>query len=129
MSERLDPHAKEKRFYPDYLIEIIFVSFIIIEAVLILALLYPPVIGRPIDFTAGFQPKPEWYFLWLYQLIRYFPGSTAFLGTVLIPLILIIILLLIPYIDRGRHGSFISALTGLFLLLIFLILTLIPAFK
>ncbi len=119
--------SREKSFYPDYLIEIIFIIFIVIEAVLILALLYPPVIGRPIDFTSGFQPKPEWYFLWLYQLVRYFPGRTAFIGTVVIPLIFTILLLLFPYIDRGRYGRIISAITGILLLLTFLILTIIPA--
>lgn len=119
--------SREKSFYPDYLIEIIFIIFIVIEAVLILALLYPPVIGRPIDFTSGFQPKPEWYFLWLYQLVRYFPGRTAFIGTVIIPLIFTILLLLFPYIDRGRYGRIISAITGILLLLTFLILTIIPA--
>lgn len=124
MSER-----KEKSFYPDYLIEILFVVFFIIEAVLILSLLYPPVIGRQIDFTAGFQPKPEWYFLWLYQLVRYFPGRTAFIGTVIIPLLFIAMLLLIPYLDRGRHGRTLALITGLLLILSFIILTLIPAFN
>lgn len=117
----------EKSFYPDYLIEILFVVFFIIEAVLILSLLYPPVIGRQIDFTAGFQPKPEWYFLWLYQLVRYFPGKTAFIGTIVIPSLFIALLLLIPYLDRGKHGHILAMITGLMLLLLFLILTLIPA--
>jgi cytochrome b6-f complex subunit 4 len=118
----------QKRFYPDYLLEILFMVFIVIEAVLILALLYPPAIGREIDFTAGFQPKPEWYFLWLYQLVRYFPGGSAFIGTILIPLFSIALLILIPYIDRGRHGRILSIIAGMLLFLTFLILTIIPAF-
>lgn len=117
---------RQKGFYPDYLIEILFVIFILIETVLVLALLYPPLIGREIDFTAGYQPRPEWYFLWLYQLLRYFPGRSAFIGALLIPLLSIILLLSIPYIDRGRYGKTLSTLAGLFLLLSFLILTLIP---
>lgn len=124
MSER-----KEKSFYPDYLIEILFVVFFIIEAVVILSLLYPPIIGRQIDFTAGFQPKPEWYFLWLYQLVRYFPGRTAFIGTIAIPSLFIVLLLLVPYLDRGRRGRIIAITMGSALLLSFLILTLIPAFN
>lgn len=118
---------KEKSFYPDYLIEILIVVFFVIETVLILSLLYPPVIGRQIDFTAGFQPKPEWYFLWLYQLVRYFPGRTAFIGTIVIPSLFIILLLLIPYLDRGKRGRIIAMMAGFALLLLFLILTLIPA--
>lgn len=117
---------RQKGFYPDYLIEILFVIFILTETVLVLALLYPPLIGREIDFTAGYQPRPEWYFLWLYQLLRYFPGRSAFIGALLIPLLSIILLLSIPYIDSGRYGRTLSTLAGLFLLLSFLILTLIP---
>ncbi len=122
-------HNKKKEFYPDYLIEIIFVVFITIELVLILALLYSPRIGRPIDFSAQFQPKPEWYFLWLYQLVRYFPGKTAFIGTVLIPLFSVILLALIPYIDKGPRGRLKAILVGAILLLAFIVLTLIPAFS
>lgn len=117
---------KDKQFYPDYLIEIIFVVFIIVELVLILAMLYPQGIGRTIDFSAQFQPKPEWYFLWLYQLVRYFPGKTAFIGTVLIPLIAILFFIFIPYIDRGKRGRIKAILVGVTLLLSFIIFTLIP---
>lgn len=118
---------KEKKFYPDYLIEIIFVAFIIVELTLILAFLYPQTIGRQIDFSAQYQPKPEWYFLWLYQLVRYFPGRSAFVGTVAIPVIAVLAAMLIPYIDRGRNGRLRASLIGIALLLVFLIFTLISA--
>ncbi len=115
-----------KSFYPDYLIEILFVIFIAIELTLALALLYPQPIGRQIDFSAQFQPKPEWYFLWLYQLVRYFPGRTAFVGIVLVPLSAILLLIFIPYIDRGRHGRLRASVAGIALIIAFLIFTLIP---
>lgn len=115
-----------KSFYPDYLIEILFVVFITIELTLALALLYPQPIGRQIDFSAQFQPKPEWYFLWLYQLVRYFPGRTAFVGIVLVPLSAILLLIFIPYIDRGRYGRLRASVAGIALIIAFLIFTLIP---
>jgi quinol-cytochrome oxidoreductase complex cytochrome b subunit len=89
--------------------------------------LYPPEIGRQIDFSAQYQPKPEWYFLWSYQLVRYFPGNTTFIGTVLIPSLAVLALILIPYIDRGRHGRLRASLVGMFLLLAFVLFTVIPA--
>ena len=94
----------EKRFYPDYLSEILLVVFITLELLLSLAMLFPRGIGRPIDFTSPYQPKPEWYFLWLYQLVRYFPGNWAFLGTVVIPAMAVFLLIYLPWIDRGRRG-------------------------
>ncbi len=122
-------NKKEKKFYPDYLIEILFVAFIAIELTLILALVFPQEIGRQIDFSAPFQPRPEWYFLWLFELLRYFPRRTAFIGTVLLPLIFIITLIMIPYVDRGRFGRIKAVIALSILYLTFLIFTLIPLFS
>jgi cytochrome b6-f complex subunit 4 len=116
---------KEKKFYPDYFSEIIFAILVAIEILIILALLYYPSIGRQIDFTRPFQPKPEWYFLWLYQLVRYFPGKIAFIGTVAIPVVSVLLLLLIPYIDSGRNGRLKAIAAGAIILFMFLILTLL----
>lgn len=120
---------KEKQFYPDYLFEILVVVFIIIELVIVLAMIYPQSIGREINFTAQFQPKPEWYFLWLYQLVRYFPGKSAFIGAVAIPLLAVLILIFMPFIDSGRYGRIKAIIAGLILLLAFIIFTLMPAFS
>ncbi|HMK55126.1 MAG TPA: hypothetical protein VK448_00635, partial [Dissulfurispiraceae bacterium] len=115
----------DKRFYPDYLSEIIATIFICFEIVIILALLYPPSIGRQIDFLKPFQPRPEWYFLWLFELIGYFPGRTAIIGTVIIPVMYVCLLLFIPYIDRGEKGRRRASLVGIALLLMFAIFTIL----
>jgi quinol-cytochrome oxidoreductase complex cytochrome b subunit len=116
---------KEKNFYPDYLAEIIVAVIICLQILLVLSLMFPPSIGRQIDFTAPFKPMPEWYFLWLYKLMYYFPGKTAFIGTVIIPVLSVILLLMIPYIDRGKYGRLKAIAAGSILLLMFLILTLL----
>jgi cytochrome b6-f complex subunit 4 len=114
----------EKRFYPDYLVELLFTAFIVFELALVLALLYPPSIGRQIDFSAQYQPRPEWYFLWIYQLVRYFPGKTAFVGTVLLPIVAVLALILIPFLDRGERGRLKAFLAGVTLALLFVVFTL-----
>ena len=68
-------HNKEKTFFPYYLFEITVVALFTVEAVLILSVLFPSDIGREIDFAAQYSPRPEWYFLFLYQLTKYFPGD------------------------------------------------------
>ena len=113
----------EKRFYPDYLSEIVTTIFICFEILVILALLSPPSIGRQIDFLKPFQPRPEWYFLWLFELVGYFPGKTAIIGTVLVPVSYVVLLLLIPFIDRGKNGRLKATLVGISLLLMFIIFT------
>lgn len=116
---------KNKKFYPDYLSEIIVAISVSLEILIILALLYYPSIGRQIDFARPFQPKPEWYFLWLYQLVRYFPGKSAFIGTVAIPMVSVLLLLLIPYIDRGKNGRLKAIAIGVILLLMCVVLMLL----
>jgi quinol-cytochrome oxidoreductase complex cytochrome b subunit len=116
---------EEKNFYPDYLAEIIVAIVICLQILLILSLIFPASIGRQIDFTTPFKPVPEWYFLWLYKLVWYFPGKSAFIGTVIIPVLSVILLLLIPYIDRGRYGRLKAIAVGSTLLLMFTILTIL----
>lgn len=120
---------KEKQFYPDYLFEILIVVFITIEIVLVLAMLFAPAAGRQIDFSAQYQPKPEWYFLWIFQILAYFPGRSAFVGAVVIPLLAALILIMIPFIDRGRFGRIKAIIAGAALLLAFLVFTLISVFR
>lgn len=123
------PNSEEKSFYPDYLIEILAAIFLTLGTVFILAMLFPPPVGREINFTAAYQPKPEWYFLWIYQLVRYFTGEWIFIGTVVIPLLGMALLLYIPWIDRGAPGSRRIAAAGFTLIWgSFLILTLISVF-
>lgn len=91
---------KTKRFYPDYLSEIIFVIILCLEVVLLLVLLYPPQMGREIDFTRQYLPRPEWYFNWIFELLKYFPGNLTILGAIVIPLFFALTIIFIPHIDK-----------------------------
>jgi quinol-cytochrome oxidoreductase complex cytochrome b subunit len=117
-----------KKFYPDYLAEILFVALVCIEILLVIALLSPQTIGRQIDFTRPFQPLPEWYFLWIFQLVRYFPGNSAFVGAVVVPLLFVLCLAAIPYIDRGENGRLKATIAACGLLTIVIVFTLLSLF-
>jgi len=96
---------KEKKFFPEYLFEITVTAFFAVEAVLILAVLSPSSIGREIDFSAQFSPRPEWYFLFLYELTKYFPGRWTFVGAVLLPGLALALFFLAPFLDSGTATS------------------------
>ena len=56
----------------------------------------------PADPTdATYIPRPEWYFLGLFQLLKYFPGKWEVVGAMVIPGIAAGFLALLPWIDRG----------------------------
>ena len=54
--------------------------------------------------TTNFVPRPDWYFYFLFYLLRIFKWpNTVILGTVGIPTILLIIALIIPFVDLRRE--------------------------
>lgn len=94
---------KNKTFFPYYFFEVTVVALLTLEAVLLLAVLYPPAIGREIDLSAQFSPRPEWYFLFLYELTKYFPGKWTFIGAVVLPGLAFGLILLAPFLDSGSE--------------------------
>jgi ubiquinol-cytochrome c reductase cytochrome b subunit len=61
-----------------------------------------PALEGPADPTdATFIPRPEWYFLGLFQLLKYFPGRLEVVGAMVIPGLVAGFLALLPWIDRG----------------------------
>jgi menaquinol-cytochrome c reductase cytochrome b/c subunit len=54
--------------------------------------------------TTSFIPRPDWYFYFLFYLLRIFKWpDTVVLGTVGIPTIALILLLALPFLDRSRE--------------------------
>ena len=93
-----------KPFYPDQLFEDA-VAILVLFLVLAAAAIFVPVpleeLADPTD--ASYDPRPEWYFLFLFQLLKYFEGPLEVIGTFVIPTVAIVLLLLLPFLDkRGR---------------------------
>jgi quinol-cytochrome oxidoreductase complex cytochrome b subunit len=53
----------------------------------------------------NYVPRPEWYFLFLFEMLKFFPGQIEFVGTAIIPGLAVVALLLLPFFDRNlkRH--------------------------
>lgn len=63
---------------------------------------WPPPLGDPADPTdSTYIPKPEWWVLFLNQLVAIFRGPWAVLGTTVIPGLLAALLVALPYLDRS----------------------------
>lgn len=61
-----------------------------------------PALEPPADPTSSdYIPRPEWYFLGLFQLLKYFPGRLEVVGAVVIPGLVMTWLMLLPWLDRG----------------------------
>jgi ubiquinol-cytochrome c reductase cytochrome b subunit len=55
--------------------------------------------------TKSYPARPEWYFLFLFQLLKYFEGPQEIIGTVVIPNGVFLLLALLPLLAFGRKSS------------------------
>ncbi|HEY0875991.1 MAG TPA: cytochrome b N-terminal domain-containing protein [Vicinamibacterales bacterium] len=61
----------------------------------------PPLEGPADPSDSSYVPRPEWYFLGLFQLLKYFPGRLEIVGAIVLPGLVAAILILLPWLDRG----------------------------
>jgi len=135
--EYLEKYHEEKEngvpFYPHIIFKDVIVSLIIF--ILLIGLAY--FVGAPLEARANpadtsYTPRPEWYFLFLFQLLKYFPGKFEVVGVVLIPTLAILVLFFLPFLDRNTRRHFLDrpivtvitllALTGIIALTILSVL-------
>lgn len=94
------------RFWPDIIAKDLVTAAIVIVILALLAYfsgagLEPP--ADPSDTT--YVPRPEWYFLPFFQLLKLVPGSMEAIVAVGIPTALLLALLLLPFFDRRSIRS------------------------
>lgn len=62
-------------------------------------------LGPPADPTSNFLARPEWYFLFLYQSLKYFKGSWEVVGTLVLPATILVFLFTFPFLVRHQDKS------------------------
>jgi len=98
--------AEGVKFYPDIIYKDLLASFAIFVLLVGLAIFVGVKPEPPADPSdSAYIPRPEWYFLFLFELLKYFPGQLEWIGTVILPAIAILALFLLPFYDRSpfRH--------------------------
>lgn len=129
-----DRQSKPVPFFPNLFYKDLIVWLICLGVVVTLAALFPPQIGVKADPLAPAPEniKPEWYFLFLFQTLKLFPGEIAGLNGETIAIIIIsaaiAFFFLIPFFDRrsaaGRPGRLFTWI-GIFYLAYFTVMTVI----
>src|SRR5437588_1355172 len=102
-----DVARRGKPFYPYAMFHDTVMSLVVVSVIVVLAaiwkytsLLGPLYAGKADPGTTNFVPRPDWYFYFLFYLLRIFKWpASVILGTVGIPTILLIILLVLPFVD------------------------------
>ncbi len=101
-------YAAEKqhgvKFFPDIVYKDMLVAFGVFLLLLSLATFLGVKAEPPADPSdAAYIPRPEWYFLFLFQMLKYFPGQLEWIGTTLVPGAAVLVLLLLPFLDRSPY--------------------------
>jgi ubiquinol-cytochrome c reductase cytochrome b subunit len=103
MERSTERNQREEIYYPSFLFkEMVVMMFVFILVVFILSRFFPAEMGDPADPTDNlYVPKPAWYFMWLYQLLKYFPGRLEIIATTIIPTGAFAALLILPFVEKG----------------------------
>jgi ubiquinol-cytochrome c reductase cytochrome b subunit len=114
--QEVSPAAWHERYYARYAelksLGKSFFPFIIAKDVAAVFVIFAVVAGLAIWQGAGleemadptdtsYNPRPEWYFLFMFQLLKYFPGALEAVATVLLPALGVGLLLALPLLDLG----------------------------
>jgi ubiquinol-cytochrome c reductase cytochrome b subunit/menaquinol-cytochrome c reductase cytochrome b/c subunit len=95
--------AQGKPFFPYAVAKDSVMAAIVIAIIVFLSLTLGAELGPKADpTTTTYVPRPEWYFFFLFELLRVIkPSELVPLATIGIPTICMILLLLLPFYDRG----------------------------
>src|SRR5437660_8354448 len=109
-----DVKKRGKPFYPYAMFHDTVMSLVVVSVIFLLAVIWRygwfgdalgPLNGPKADpGTTSFVPRPDWYFYFLFYLLRIFKWpESVILATVGIPTILLIIMLALPFVDLRRE--------------------------
>jgi quinol-cytochrome oxidoreductase complex cytochrome b subunit/cytochrome c551/c552 len=94
--------APKRKFFPEQVFKDtvgVALAFIVLFIMAIVAKVPLERLADPTD--TAYIPRPEWYFLFLFQSLKFFKGPLETVGSVVLPGVAVLALFLIPFIDRG----------------------------
>jgi ubiquinol-cytochrome c reductase cytochrome b subunit/menaquinol-cytochrome c reductase cytochrome b/c subunit len=111
--------SQGKPFFPYAILKDGTMACITLGVIIVLSIVLGAELGPKADpTTTSYTPRPEWYFFFLFELLRVIkPPSIVFIATIGIPTICMVLLILLPFIDRNpeRHPARrpVAVLTGI----------------
>jgi len=106
-----DVKERGKPFYPYAMFHDTVMSLVVVSVIVGLAIVwkYTSMLGplyapKADPGTTNFVPRPDWYFYFLFYLLRIFKWpNSVILGTIGIPTILLMIMIALPFLDLRRE--------------------------
>ena len=98
-----DDGKPKKKFYPRQALTdtvAIFIAFVVLFVMAVAVRVPLERLADPTDTT--YIPRPDWYFLFLFQTLKFFDGPLEVVGSVVLPGLAVLALMLTPFVDRGK---------------------------
>jgi ubiquinol-cytochrome c reductase cytochrome b subunit len=93
---------KTELFYPRQVLIDLSLTALLIIGLGVLCFFVPIQLGPPANpADAQYIPRPEWYYLPIFQWLKYWHGATSIIGVLVIPTILVLAVLALPFLDRN----------------------------
>jgi len=102
------------KFWPDIIYKDLLMSFALFILLIGLATFFgvnPEPKADPGD--TSYIPRPEWYFLFLFEFLKFVPGEIEWVGTFLIPAAAVLALFALPFLDKNHLRFWKNRLTGI----------------
>jgi hypothetical protein len=95
--------SKGKPFFPYAVAKDSIMACFVLLAIILMSLIFGAELGPKADpTTTTYVPRPEWYFFFLFEVLRVIkPAVLVPLATIGVPTICMILLFIVPFIDRG----------------------------
>src|ERR1700731_4368424 len=114
-------------FYPRQVLMDLSLTALLIIGLGLLCFFVPMQLGPPANpADAQYVPRPEWYYLPIFQWLKYWHGAGSVVGILIIPMVLAVGIVTLPFFDRsverrpwkrpmaiGSYGFVLFALVGL----------------
>jgi ubiquinol-cytochrome c reductase cytochrome b subunit len=121
------PKQKVELFYPRQVLMDLSLTALLIIGLGLLCFFVPVQLGPPANpADAQYVPRPEWYYLPIFQWLKYWHGAASIVGILVIPTVLVLAIVALPFLDRnverrpwkrpvamGAYAFVLTALVGL----------------
>jgi ubiquinol-cytochrome c reductase cytochrome b subunit len=90
-------------FYPHHLFVESVAAVLVLGVIVLLSIVWQVPLEEMADpGDTSYVPRPEWYFLFYFQMLKYFEGSLIVVGTFILPVLALAALFLLPFFDRSQ---------------------------
>lgn len=140
MSEPLEIEKESKGekktmpFFPNFMLRDLLLWLVVLNVLAVLAVFFPADLGEKAELFAPAPAgiRPEWYFLFMFQILKYIPGKVLFMEGEIFGIIMFslagLLWLLVPFWDRksaqGRKNRLINYI-GIAAVTIIIVLTIV----